>query len=60
MTTEVREFSRIRNGQEELVRAHTRGLPGHSERSATNYKRITGHGAVAAAKARLAAKGIII
>ena len=59
--TEVQGFYRIRNGQEEFVREHLRGAPTFgTERSATNYKTIHGTSAVEAAKARLAAKGIII
>ena len=58
--TEVREYIRIRNGEEEIVRAHDRNTPGFSEKSATRYRVIQGADAVAAAKARLAAKGIII
>ena len=58
--TEVKSFRRIRNGQEEVVRAHTRGKRGHGEKSATQYKRIVGREAVEAALERLAAKGIRI
>ena len=58
--TEVRAFTRIRNGQEEEVRAHQRNAPGFSEKSSTAYRSIQSTDAVAAAKARLAAKGIII
>ena len=58
--TEVRSFCRIRNGQEEIVRSHFRNAPGFSEKSATAYRSIKGVDAVAAAKARLAAKGITV
>ena len=58
--TEVQAYVRIRNGQEEQVRAHDRNAPGFSEKSATAYRSIQSTDAVAAAKARLAAKGIII
>ena len=58
--TEVRSFHRIRNGQEEVVRAHMRGARHQGEKSSTYYKRTISSDAVAAAKARLAAKGILI
>ena len=58
--TDVRSYTRIRNGEEEIVREHQRGDAGYSERSATNYKRVTDVSAVEAAKARLRAKGIEI
>lgn len=58
--TEVRSYTRFRNGEEEIVRAHDRNAPGYSEKSATAYRSIKDSDAVAAAKARLAAKGIII
>lgn len=58
--TEVREYTRFRNGEEEVVRAHDRNAPGYSEKSATRYRSIKDSDAVAAAKTRLAAKGIII
>lgn len=58
--TEVQAYTRWRNGEEEVVRAHNRNAPGFSEKSATAYRTIKSSDAVAAAKARLAAKGIII
>ena len=58
--TEVQAYVRYRNGQEEQVRAHDRNAPGFSEKSATAYRSVKSVDAVAAAKARLAAKGIIV
>ena len=47
--TEVRSFHRIRNGQEEIVRAHVRGARHQGVKSCTYYKQTISSDAVAAA-----------
>ena len=57
--TEVREYTRVRNGEVEFVQAHDRNNRGDGGNT-TRYHQIKDVSAVEAAKARLLAKGIII
>ena len=56
--TEVREYTRVRNGEVETVQAHDRN--DHGMISQHGYHQIIGVNAVEEAKARLRAKGIEI
>lgn len=56
--TEVREYTRVRNGEVEVVQAHDRNDRGMS--SSSCYYQIKDADAVEAAKARLRAKGVNI